>query len=967
MRCLVCCVLVLLSPVRDASALNEHRALSQFGHRVWTRDQGLPQDSIRSIAQAADGALWVGTEEGLVRFDGLEFTSFGRAADGLANATISALLGSRDGAVYVGTHLGLFRYRDRQFHSFSAAGVTGRVGAIVEDRAGVVWFIEDWQLRAIRGDAVDALGVAHGITADGIRHLRLTTDGQLLVVDTKEKAFVWRGTRFEPVPPAATTREHSAIGTGTPRAWVWERDRLRGLPSSGTGDAVELTIPFPSVRAALQDRDGGLWIGTGEGLLRSVGATLERVSAPNFSAQSVVWQLFEDRDGTLWVGTNAGLHEFRDLRVAVFGSSEGFPSDQPTVVHQHVDGALWIGFENAGIVRVHDGRRDSITERDGLPADKVFSIRSSTRGDVLVATARGLARFPGGRPTGVQTEFTVDGASVFDVVEDAGDRRWMATSRGVFLADAAGTRRVLPELTAASALATTLALSPDGTLWVGTHSTGIWRYRNGAVTQFTTREGLPGNAIRALHLDDQGVLWIGSLGGGLGWWRDGTFGTLDLDDGGANVGQLVPGGDGTLWVGTSTGIVQVDRAVALTRGADAKRVVLSGAADGLRSSQCAPAFPTARGGTVDRNGRVWIITANGLVRFDPRRLHALPRPHATRLGTIAINGTPQLPTDEVVLATDVQRVTFEFSAAYLYAPERLRYHYRLDGYDTGWIDGGTRRAADYTNLPAGHYRFIVAATLGTDQAEPASIVVVQRAPWYAAAWFPVVAVGGLIAAGGLVYVGRLRRLRQRFDVILSERGRISRELHDTLAQGLVGISTQLSGVATVLRESPDVAERRLRLARRMVQHSLTEARRSIMDLRDPVLDRLSLRAAMARMAAQLTAGSPVRVSIEGDDEPADLTASGREHLLRIAQEAVHNAMKHGDPRTLTIVLQASEPVLRVEDDGRGLDPVLTDQAAEDGHFGLLGMRERARLIGRHLRIRSAPGEGTTIVVERGDD
>lgn len=964
MRCLACCVLLLLSTARDVSALDTQKTLSQFGHRVWTRDQGLPQDSIRSITQAADGALWVGTEEGLARFDGIEFTRFGRAADGLANATITALLGSRDGAVYVGTHLGLFRYRDGQFHGFAAAGVAGRVSSIVEDRAGVVWVTDGRELFAVHGDDVRKLGAGGGIPANGIRHLRLTGEGHLLVVGHAE-SLVWRGLHLAPEPFSTVSADRGSeplAQTARP-IWIWDRDRIRGLPSFGTGAPIDIATTFPSIRAVLQDRDGGLWIGTGEGLVRGLNGKLQRVSTPDLSAQSVVWQLFEDRDGTLWVGTNAGLHEFRDLRVAVFGRSEGFPSDQPTVVHQHTDGALWIGFENAGVVRVTDDRREYFTERNGLPADRVFSIRPATNGDVLVATERGLARLPAGRPTAIHTEFTAGGAAVFDAIEDAAGRRWVATSRGVFLFDANGSRQILSGLSA-----TTLAMSPDGTLWAGTHSAGIWRYRDGAVTRFTTREGLLTNSIRALHADEHGVLWIGSLGGGLSWLRDGTVGTLALDESSsANVGQLVPGTDDTLWVGTSTGIVQVDRLAALAHRADATRLVLSGTADGLRSSQCAPAYPTARGGTVDRDGRVWVITANGLVRFEPRQLHAMPRPQATRLRHIAINGAPQRPTAEIVLAPDVQRVTFEFSAIYLYAPERVRYRYRLDGYDRDWIDGGARRAADYTNLPAGRYRFLVAATLGADQAEPASIVVIQRAPWYAATWFPIVVVGGLVAAGGLAYGWRLRRLRRRFDVVLAERGRISRELHDTLAQGLVGISTQLSGVAKGLRDAPEVAEQRLRLARRMVQHSLTEARRSIMDLRDPVLDRLSLQDAVRRMVAQLTTGASVRVSIAGDGEPSDLGAPGREHLLRIAQEAVHNAMKHGEPNTLTILLQACEPVLRVEDDGRGLNPELAACAAEEGHFGLLGMRERARLIGRDLHIHSAPGGGTTITVERSSD
>jgi len=957
----VCLLLVSSTP---AFALDPHKQLSQFGHRVWTRDQGLPQDSIRSIAQAADGALWVGTEEGLARYDGTEFTVFGRAPGQLRNATVTALLGTRDGAMYVGTLEGLFRYRDGAFHSFVTAGVGARVIGLVEDGEGVVWATDGRSAFAIQGDAVRTYTTSDGLSPHGIRHLRVSRTGGLLAIGARDVA-AWRGGRFVvegfDVAAAAAPSRSRAPRSEVERHWVWSGDHVAALERRDGRVAVAAVQPATFVRAVLEDRDGTVWIGTSGGLLRGIEGVVTAVNVPTFPDLTIIWQLFEDRDGTLWVGTNAGLHEFRELRVAVFGRGEGFPSDQPTVVHEGRDDALWIGFENAGLLRVAGDVRQRITQAQGLPGDRVFSLRATRTGDLLVATDHGLALVADGRATPVDV-LPPDVDAVFDAIEDGQGRRWLATDHGVYLVDGASVTRVIASQGGLSGTPTTLALTPDGALWAGTHRSGLWRYKDGRTTTFTTRDGLPSDAVRALHADREGVLWIGTLGGGLAWWRAGTFGRVSLAPaGGDNVGQLVPAADGTLWVGTSTGIVHVDTAAALA-GRPTVRGAVQGTADGLRSSQCAPAFPTARGGTLDRAGRLWMITANGLARVDARRAQPLPRPGPARLRAVFVNGEPTDPERDLDLAPSVSRVTFRFTSTYLYAPERVRYRYRLEGVDRDWIDAGTRRAADYMNLPPGRYRFLVAARVGDDEAAPAALVVRQRAAWYASVWFPVVLVVALAGLGGAAYAWRLRQLRKRFALVLTERSRISRDLHDTLAQGLVGISTQLGGVTASLRQEPEVAEQRLTLARRMVQHSLTEARRSIMDLRDPVLDGRTLHDAIHQVAAQLTAGSGVTMTLtdEGYTRPTD--ASARQHLVRIAQEAVHNAMKHAEPRNIRIRIGPPPRLLIVEDDGAGFD-AQEARAMEEGRFGLLGMGERARLIGGALRTESRPGQGTTIAVE----
>lgn len=280
-----------------------------------------------------------------------------------------------------------------------------------------------------------------------------------------------------------------------------------------------------------------------------------------------------------------------------------------------------------------------------------------------------------------------------------------------------------------------------------------------------------------------------------------------------------------------------------------------------------------------------------------------------------------------------------------------------------WTDAGNRRTAAYNRLPPGRYRFVVSAALANGTfGDAVGVSFTRRARWQETAWFPYAITTAIIAAAGLVYWVRLRQVRTRFATVLDERNRMARELHDTLAQDFAGIATQLSGVASALRADPSAAERHLDVARRMTQHSLTEARRSILDLRSSALTEGDLRAALESMARETTAGADVAIEVSGDASPR-LDRQTEHQLLRMAQEAVANAVKHARARRVEIELRHTQThaTLTIRDDGIGFDPDLAFMAAR-GHFGLLGMRERARRLGGDVRFESAPGAGTSIIV-----
>jgi signal transduction histidine kinase/ligand-binding sensor domain-containing protein len=955
---------------RPALALDPAKQLSQFGHRSWTQQQGLPQDSVRAIAQAPDGALWIGTDEGLARFDGVEFTVFRQSRDGLPNSVVTALIAARDGAIWVATLAGVSRLDGTRFTSFTRATGLGTptVVDLFEARDRTVWAVGGRMVSAFRNGAVVNYGQEDGVPAEGLRELVELADGTLVGVGFAE-VVRFDGQRFHRYLTGGQVAGEFGSSMAVDRGGVlWIGTTLGVIAVAPDGRATRYDasrgVPAAPVRAVVVDRDGTLWIGTPNGLARLEGDRFVRVTAPGFRPGVSIFDVLEDRDGSLWVGTSSGLHRFREQPFTVFGMPEGFPSDQPTAVFEDRTGTLWVGFLDAGVLAVQGDRRRRVTRQNGLPSDEVFSIRGTRDGAVLVGSRGGLTRID---RRGMHTIVPSDPfgrTAVYDVAEDRDGTLWLATAHGVLRMEHGRAVRMFAGGSTLADAVNVVAFDRDGALWAGSYDTGLWRWRDGAVDHFLKKDGLPSDAIRALVPDADGTLWIGTAGGGLSWWRDGRFGRLTSEDGldSNTVGQILTGDAEYLWLGTSLGLARLRRGALFTGAFKRSDDAMYAASGGLRSSQCAPGFPASSGGRFDGRGRAWVVTSNGLAMVDPRDLTAFTPPAAPQIHAVIVDGRPVLDRSAIELPAGVRRIEFQYSTVWLSSPERLQYQYRLDGLDADWIAAGPRRATDYNNLPPGQYRFLVRATLGEGVTGPAAAIAFTRqAAWVEAAWFPAAALTGLVALGWALYWLRLRQVRARFAVVLEERARISRELHDTLAQDFVGIASQLTGVAGVLRQSPDLAEERLALARRMTQHALTEARRSIMDLRTSALEGRDLPAAIEHVAKTITSGSGVTVRVEGASRGDRLDADRQQQCLRIAQEAIANAVKHGRPTTVVVSLRedGDRLVLTIRDDGTGFDSERVFAGAR-GHFGLLGMRERARRLGGDVSVASIAGQGTTV-------
>jgi signal transduction histidine kinase/ligand-binding sensor domain-containing protein len=955
-------------------ALNPQRALTQYTHTTWTEEDGLPQDSIHAITQTQDGYLWVGTDEGLAQFDGYEFTLFNKENGSLPSDSINALWAASDGSLWIGTAGGLTRYKDRKFTTFTKKDglADSSINSITEDRAGVLWVVAGIYLSRFENGKFMNYSSRDGLSIQAPRAVYTGRDGTLYIAGY---AGVARrdGAHFVPVISNSEFGGNIVTSVTEDRSgnlWATGLGLLKRTPSGKlkvytTSDG----LPDSFVRSVWEDRDGNVWAGTNGGLAKLEGDRF--VSNPNSNSTEAdsVRCTYEDAEGNLWVGMNSGLSRFSDGTFTNYGVPEGLPSDEPTTVYQDRRGRIWVGFHDRGLVEFGNPRRVYST-RDGLPSNEIFSIREDHNGDLLIATREGISRMHGGRFVSQAVSDPLNRRLVLDFLESRNGKLLIASANGVNeLQPGHAPKNLVPGGPVFNDSAMTVQETRDGSLWAGTFGKGLWRLRDGRLRLFTTADGLSSDQIRSLAEDADGTLWIGTYGGGLDAMRDGRFFSITAKQGllSDNIAHIEIDPRGWLWLSTTRGICRVQKAdlnKLLAGKVNSVQPVNYGVSDGLRSAQCAPGYPISRGGVRTDDGRLWFPTGRGLAVLNPEDKPlplAAPQVH---LLDVQVDGR-SIPLDgSANLAPGDRRIQFRYTGVYLSAPEQVRYSYRLEGLDREWTSGVTRRVINYNSLPHNRYRFVVRAAIPGGPPAETSFAFQLLPHFYETAWFRFLSVFVAAAAIWGLFKLRLHQVRQRFALVLEERARLAREIHDTLAQGFVGISSQLDAVALTLKNHTDLAAKHLELARKMARHSLTEARRSVMDLRDSALEGQELPAALSEAARQWTAGSPVHVQVDvSGNDGRKLPEEMEQNLLRIAQEAVTNAVKHAHAKEVRIRLdlEPSRLSMVIADDGNGFEQ--TEAFSEiGGHFGLLGMRERAERIGGELHLASQPGGGTKVEV-----
>jgi signal transduction histidine kinase/streptogramin lyase len=966
------CLLLCCSQAPFLRALDPLKALTRFSQTTWTQKEGLPQDAISAIVQTTDGYLWLGTEEGLARFDGYDFTIFNKDSGDLPSNTVTVLVAATDGSLWIGTANGLAHYHDKRFTIYTIANglPDNSIANLYVDHTGTLWIVAGGAVSRVDGERIHLFAASEEIPFT-VWTLCEDRHGTLWVAGFSGLAR-WDGSRFVSMVGAAELGGNlitTIVLDGSDN--IWMAGTLGVVRRSNQGEIRKFDtrhgLPHVFVRALRFDRNGTLWAGTNSGLARLTNDRFTTLSGPEGRDRDLVRCLYEDREGNLWVGASNGLSRFRDDIFTAYGKSEGLPGDDPNTLYQDREGRVWVGFHNSGLLLFSPGGGKRFNTDNGLPSNEVFSIRQDHHGDILLNTRGGLVRMKGSQFKTYRPMDQLGRDMVFDSLEDSTGRLWLALPQGLAELKADGLRIVVPGGPLIESWVVSLMEANDGALWVGTYGRGLWRIGKNNNRQFTTDAGLSSNQIRSLYQDREGTIWIATFGGGLNELRDGVFSHFTVKDGllSDNISKVMDDGE-ALWLATPRGICRISKQQLRAFSRHERRTLQPsnyGVEDGLRSAQCAPGYPVAGGGSRTADGRLWFPTSRGLAVIDPNA----PQPPETapivHLVDVTVDSKAVELRQSPRLKPGSERIQIRYTAIHLSAPERVQYFHKLEGLDTEWTRAGRRREINYNSLAHGTYRFVVRAQLPGGPATEEAYSFEKLPKFHETISFRLLTAGLLIAGIWGVYQLRVRQLRYRFALVLQERARLAREIHDTLAQGFVGISSQLEAVATELPDDLSPARRYLDLARRMARHSITEARRSVIDLRAAALEGQNLAAALHSGAQIWTAGSGVEVEVDIAEAQQVLPEEFEQHLLRITQEAVTNVVKHAGATRISVKMQLEGGKIRlcISDNGRGFDQQKAFSQL-GGHFGLIGMRERAERLGGELKLASEPGQGTQILV-----
>jgi signal transduction histidine kinase/ligand-binding sensor domain-containing protein len=666
---------------------------------------------------------------------------------------------------------------------------------------------------------------------------------------------------------------------------------------------------------------------------------------------------YVDREGSTWIGTeSSGVTVLRKLYFQSFSDRADGLDDQVRCVFRDHLGAIWFGTNSQGLTRYAAGVFSRFTVAQGLSSNVIVSIGEDAAGDLLVGTPDGLNRLHNQQVTVITSSDGLPDDFIRSIHADPDGTVWIGTRRGLAMLRDKQFRTYSHTDGLGSDLIGSLARDGAGNLWIATLA-GLSRFDGKHFRNFTTADGLSNNVITALYPDGKGSLWIGTQGGGLNRYSAGALQHITISGLPEVIYGITEDMQGKLWLASDSGIVRVDGAETVTYGVS----------DGLRVNECSggghPGIARAQ------DGGIWFATLKGAARLRPDvRFNQLAPPVAIESVTVDNRIVPGEAS--VQIPPGPNRLIFNYAALSFLSPQKIDFRYRLEGFDKNWVEAGNSRSAFYTNLSPGDYSFHVIARNGDGvwNNQGAAMAIHIQPHFYQTWWFAALMLLPLAAAGYGIYRWRVARveaaMESRFEAVLGERNRIAREIHDTLAQGFAGISVQLEIVSRQMGATSDSVREHLDQARMLVRSSLAEARRSIWELRSQSAEMEDLASRLSKMAAQMGgAGQPkVAVQVRGTYRP--LAARTEDELLRIAQEAVTNAIRHAEASSIDVELAFDRSLLRmtISDNGKGFSPNGTTTGV-NGHFGLKGMHERAAGIDAKLKLDTAPGAGTRLSVE----
>jgi signal transduction histidine kinase/ligand-binding sensor domain-containing protein len=965
-----------------ALALDPSLDISQYAHTAWTSRDGLLPGAVYAITQTPDGYLWLGTQSGVLRFDGVRAVPLPLPpGQQLPDTAVSALLPARDGTLWIGALDGLVSWKNGQVTEYPALA-RRTVLALLQDRDGTVWAGgfggPAGTLCAIRGGSTTCYG-DDGSLGTAVASLYEDSDGSLWV---GAATGLWR---WRPGPPTRYLATPISMGGKMTQGdhgsgLIVAVDSIRQIIGRTVTDYRLQSVPSPlTAVTVLRDRNSGLWIGTGaHGLVHSYAGKTSMFTHNDGLSSDQVFALFQGREGTIWVGTSDGLDQFRELPVTSLSVKQGLSSATASSVLAARDGSIWIGTPD-GLNSWDHGRTMVYRRRSnpGLPDNDIHSLFQDERGRIWVSSVRGFAAFEKGKftavpsvPAGTKNAVAGDNhgglwLSLFGTVNDYGL---------VHLVDGKIIEQVSWQKLAGGP-GTGLVPDPDGGIWTGLLSGGMAYFRAGQIRNLPLSDDRAGaRKVLDISRDGDGSIWAATANG-LSRIQNGRVATLTTANGLPcnTVHWIIEDDLSSYWLYTQCGLLRVARTDMDAWIADPKRTIQVTTFDADDGVRLVPILKGSRPEvTKAADGKIWFVNGDTVSFFDPSRISLNTLPPPVHIEQITADGKAYDLLNGLRLPAGVRDLFFDFTALSLVAPEKVRFRVKLEGQDKEWRELVNQRHIHYTNLAPRTYRFRVLACNNSEVwNEQGDALDFSIAPaYYQTVWFRALCAAAFLAMLWMMYQARVRYLTRQFamslDARVAERTRIARDLHDTLLQSFHGLLLRFQTVSQLLPERPVEAKERLESAIDQTAEAITEGRDAVQELRSSAAETNDLAVAIRTLGEELAADqtnhSSAAFNVVVLGNPRDLHPIMRDEIYRIAAEGLRNAFRHSQARQVEVEIRYDEKQfsLHVRDDGKGIDAKLLGGDSRQGHFGLRGMRERAKLIGGKLAVWSAIDSGTEV-------
>jgi signal transduction histidine kinase/ligand-binding sensor domain-containing protein len=972
---------LLVEPTR---ALDPHRLISQYAHTVWRVQDGFPRSPI-TITQTSDGYIWIAAGAGLLRFDGVRMTPGPLQNSFPANTGINALLGTRDGSLWMGTYTGLYRLKDGTWFRFPSqdAGVQN----IIADHAGTVW-ITEYQahggglLCQIIGNDLRCYDETGGKSVDALDEDSTGNIwfGCLMLCrwDRGSMSYFMQGQMNHPT-------DYGVVGlaTGTDGS-VWVAMDGTG-PGAGVGylrngQFISYTAPGfdgAKVRATslLMDSHQTLWIATGsEGLYHVHDGRADHYGAAQGLSGDVVASMFEDREGNLWIATDGGVDLFRDVPIVSFSSSEGL-HDNAGVVLAREDKSVWVGTGSA-LAIIHGGSMSFITEVDGHPIQDVDALMEDHAGQVWLGINRTVIAYQAGKFSkikGLDGDPFENMGDILSFAEDIEGNIWAIAedppTRAHHLLRIRDHRlQENTELTARVPQSHFLAADPAGGIWIGTLDGKLFHYLRGLAKAVSAGQSsdVPVK-VGSFYIDPTGVIWA-ATSIGLYRWERGALSVLGSHNGlpCSRFFAAIKDASGSMWLSGKCGYLRIsadDVANWSIRPESQVRATLLGPLDGAD-----PGYFSKRiqpGSVRSQDGRLWFIGYSTVQMIDPGHSYKNQLPPPVHVEGLIADGKSYSSSSPIALPPLTRDLEIDYTALSFVLPQRMGFRYILEGRDKGWQDPGLRRQAFYNDLRPGNYRFRVIASNndGVWNTTGASLAFRIAPAWYQTTLFRLATALAALLVVAAVYRVRVRQIGRamtvRFDERLAERTRIARDLHDTFLQTIQGSKLVADDALDTATDFPRMRQAMKTLSEWLARATL-EGRTSLNSLRTSTTEVNDLAEAFRRAIEECRIHSSMEVSLKVIGEVQPMHPVVRDEVYRIGYEAIRNACVHSHAQQLGVDLSyLKDLTMSVRDNGAGMDVALVEKG-KAGHFGLLGMRERAERIAAKLTIDSSASAGTVI-------